>query len=791
MPTLSLGLGGSVAETPLATKRTRKQVSRACDWCRARRIKCDNGRPCMACRRRDAPCTHGGVDQLRTLPQALMEVDRLKLRVKELEAELASIKSLHQHQRQPSSISAFGHTPGLSTSSPGHPLSSQDGSSQASALPASSLTSPNQQPYTPHSNPEPSARQSPRVRRSPSPRGDAHRCWGGIHIATARSPHKTWYGPPSLFYFIKRITTFLSSTLQQAHSTDEMLLHNSASTLFRGPTSIPLLDAARRAAHSTEEFPAAGDYLSPTQEEYFIDLFWQSYHTSFFPILNEEEFRKHYRSLWMTSGNARKPSALVDIVLAMCMQYGVSMLPAVNQKPLVDIDASVAGRWYYRRCQMLLAYELETPTISTLQCHILCSSYLCCGSFQNMSDSACALAVRMACMLGLHLEPPASMPRPERELRKRLWWVVYILDAKHSMKLGRPFLIHESVPGPNLPDDQFEAAVQSGSHFAPLGDNITWLSFLVQNAKLFQAVRTAYTAFYGRDLNLHEGQSIWDDLQAMESHADFFQPYMRDIEQWASQVPDALKTKRRDKGTPFSTDRSSLEIELFAPLWIQRQRLLLELMYHNLCINLYRPFISFVSSPMPTLAEQMARKCALHAMMLTRILHQVLSSSSILAGWHEVFQWQWNAAMTLIGFVLAYPLGPSTPEARRTVDLSIIVFDIFGSSFAVATTAADIMRKLSTKIDSLLQRCQAIRIPAGQENNMPTAPTVSNIRTPEDRPLTSDAFMPPTAYGTPNLDDVTAASMQDMFQMAFSVDHWSNLDMLWPSMDGSFPEQIS
>ncbi|TQB73678.1 hypothetical protein MPDQ_005601 [Monascus purpureus] len=147
--------------------------------------------------------------------------------------------------------------------------------------------------------------------------------------------------------------------------------------------------------------------------------------------------------------------------------------------------------------------------------------------------------------------------------------------------------------------------------------------------------------------------------------------------------------------------------------------------------------------------------------------------------------------MTLIGFVLAYPLGRSTPEARRTVDLSITVFDIFGSSFAVATTAADIMRKLSTKIDSLLQRCQAIHAPAGQENNVPTAPTVSNIRTPEDRPLTSDTFMPPTAYGTPNLDDVTAASMQDMFQMAFSVDHWSNLDMLWPSMDGFFPEQIS
>jgi hypothetical protein len=49
----------------------RKQVSRACDWCRARRIRCDNGKPCKACRAREMECTHRGGDEPRTLPQAL------------------------------------------------------------------------------------------------------------------------------------------------------------------------------------------------------------------------------------------------------------------------------------------------------------------------------------------------------------------------------------------------------------------------------------------------------------------------------------------------------------------------------------------------------------------------------------------------------------------------------------------------------------------------------------------------------------------------------------------------
>jgi hypothetical protein len=61
--------GGVRASSPV--RPTRKQVSRACDWCRARRIKCDNGRPCKACRARDVDCTHRGGDEPRTLPQAL------------------------------------------------------------------------------------------------------------------------------------------------------------------------------------------------------------------------------------------------------------------------------------------------------------------------------------------------------------------------------------------------------------------------------------------------------------------------------------------------------------------------------------------------------------------------------------------------------------------------------------------------------------------------------------------------------------------------------------------------
>ncbi|KAL9029378.1 MAG: hypothetical protein Q9196_002366 [Gyalolechia fulgens] len=634
---------------PLTRQRKRSQVARACDWCRVHRIKCDSDNPCSNCKNRGGQCINSSALKAATLPHAYREIERLQQRVGELEQQVKELE--HDKERD--------------AEKPVHRL------------------------QTPISPPPRSGTGEQDLARS-----GLKRAWEGIHISTARSPQKTWYGSSSLFYFIGRIDAFLTVALQQSHLADRML-PESASYLLDGPTTVATEDQAGQLTPPPADPINTSEYLTSTQEEYFLSLFWQSYYTSY-PILDELEFKTYYRSLWATPNGKRKPSALADIVIAVCMQYGMAQLPSVERGLNVtaranvsSTDATIAGRWYYRRCQTLLSAELESPTISTLQCHILCSIYLCCASFQNMADSACGLAVRTAYMLGLHLEPPQPMPRRERETRKRLWWTLYVLETKMSMKLGRPFLLHDSSTTCSLPADDPEIAMLVGSSFAPLGDNVTWLTWNLHNTKLLLAARTAYTTFY---------DEAPDTVNACNS-----QPITERLEHWLKDVPEAIKTQRQNCGVPFSTDRSALQIEQFAPLWLQRQRLLLELMYHNLCVNLYRPSIWFGSATAQNpLAAGMAMKCAAHAMALTHMMHQVLSSTSILAGWLEAFQWQWNAAMTLVGFVLAYPHDDSTGAARSAIDLSVAVLENFGNSFAVAVGAANIMGELCAKVDVLI-----------------------------------------------------------------------------------------
>ena len=152
--------------------------------------------------------------------------------------------------------------------------------------------------------------------------------------------------------------------------------------------------------------------------------------------------------------------------------------------------------------------------------------------------------------------------------------------------------------------------------------------------KLCLAARAVYIAFYDKCAEVLDGsdeKTIYDDSEAMESCAQFLLSSMQCLQTWSYELPDGLKAKRKGSGEPFSTDESLLELELFAPMWLQRQRLLLELLYHNLAMNLYRPFISF-SQPLglnTLAAEGSAISCVNHAITHTHIMHQVLTETDM------------------------------------------------------------------------------------------------------------------------------------------------------------------
>ncbi|KAI1427851.1 fungal-specific transcription factor domain-containing protein [Xylaria sp. FL1777] len=734
-------------EAPLRPKR--QQVARACDSCRMHRIKCDNNVPCKNCVSRGEQCINKSASERRTLPQAYREIDRLKQKVRELEEEL------EKQRRKPSLVSTFVPPQPFALTPPGSdstPTPDVTGVSH-------SVVSGNQT------------------------------VWGGVMTSTGQSPQKTWYGPSSLFYYINRMNTYLSAIFQQLHPDDLIQLKSVAKT-FATPDCNQTEDDDKAAAKEVSQTVSNEAYLTPAQEEYFLNQYWQWYHPTL-AILDEAEFKKHYRSLATRPGQPRKPSPLVDIVIAVSMQVGMAVAQRNSPRALSATevgrdDPSIAGRLYYRRCQRLLYNEQEAPTLTTVQCHMLSAVYTCCAAFQNMCLIATSLAVRSAHMLGLHVEPPRDLPVATRELRRRVWWTLYTFESKTCMKLGRPFYTFSDSTSCDLPAHDHRVASLAGSDFALLDENTTWLTFTSYNIELLLSARKVHTAFYDRYSDFYSGntgQVIYDDPAALERYAEYLSTVMRPLDDWAKSVPDALKTKREGDGQYLSTDRSQIVVEQFVPSWLQRQRLLLESLYHVFKLSLYRPFICFPSTvaespPLGNTCLSHAASAAEHSIALTHILHHVVTNTDLLVGWHEAFQWQWNAALTLAGYLFACPTSDMAPSVRESIDLSIVVFEDFGRSFGTSLGAATVIRDLAIKIDFL---AEIVRGSNSQAAALPSAPSPQDAATNQ---FSSEAEIIPPTNDVPFIQDVFAGSMD----MAYSVDNSGDLDMLWPPI-GNMADQ--
>lgn len=72
------------------------------------------------------------------------------------------------------------------------------------------------------------------------------------------------------------MNSYIDLTLHQTQSglTNEMVLHGSANTLLGNKTDNNTENSNQQTVLSGD-YLAAGEFLSPTQEEYFLELFWE------------------------------------------------------------------------------------------------------------------------------------------------------------------------------------------------------------------------------------------------------------------------------------------------------------------------------------------------------------------------------------------------------------------------------------------------------------------------------------------------------------------------------------
>jgi transcriptional regulatory protein GAL4 len=177
------------------------------------------------------------------------------------------------------------------------------------------------------------------------------------------------------------------------------------------------------------QFPSPAAPLTGAYEPTFIDAYFLYYHTTY-PFLHEQTFRAQFH------GQIPRPKGNVWPIL-------LNTVLALGAWCIGDED-STTDDGYYREVNRHLhnTSVFEVGNLALLQALLLLSNYTQKGNKPNTGYNYLGLTVRMALSLGLHKEfPEWNISLLQREMRRRVWWGIYIFDSGACVTFGRPVLL--------------------------------------------------------------------------------------------------------------------------------------------------------------------------------------------------------------------------------------------------------------------------------------------------------------------------------------------------------------
>ncbi|KAJ8082390.1 hypothetical protein PM082_008245 [Marasmius tenuissimus] len=437
--------GSSSASSIL--KERRFKLSRACDRCRRRRIKCDEGHPCQACLAANSACTFEEPGK-RTHPHKSKRTATLEDRMHQLETLIKAIP--------PAVFAAGGNSATLDSIKSLLPDSAAGLSptSPTAAFP-SGIPPPSLHVF-PLTNPSTHFAPSPNLddqKSSPSTTFQSFMC--GLNTSAAGS------GVDQLGEEVAK----LSISDSYLYTDDE------GYTRWQGETSgLPFLDLLieRRAPEPSEPNTAspspppqpAGPKWFPNRTSKRMDVnpqtLWrmitghippdlmdslvQCYlSTSYYilPFLHIPTFLADY-------GNPQKwgePGFATFIVAICCLASRHVDDPRARAAPNNGITAGT--RWFELLGQLRILPIADRPTLYTIQADLVAAIYAV--GLGRLSKAAALLseAVTISIDAGLHRSSDTyDLFDPiEDEVRKRTFWCVYTWDKQLSAHFGRPPII--------------------------------------------------------------------------------------------------------------------------------------------------------------------------------------------------------------------------------------------------------------------------------------------------------------------------------------------------------------
>jgi ribosomal protein L37AE/L43A len=187
---------------------------------------------------------------------------------------------------------------------------------------------------------------------------------------------------------------------------------------------------------------AQGHFNPPRPDlppKYMADHLLRSYYSSThltIPMLHWPTFEQEYEAVYKVGSLHGVPpvwSSLLFAVLAVGVLF--SSDPTIRRpqqgKEFIEVSRSLIDLWN------------DEFVIDHAKAAILTSIFLTEMNLKSAAWTWLASAVRISQDMGLHCET-GPWPMIEGEMRRRVWWGIYVWDRHMSLELGRPLLIEDT-----------------------------------------------------------------------------------------------------------------------------------------------------------------------------------------------------------------------------------------------------------------------------------------------------------------------------------------------------------
>ncbi|OKO95201.1 hypothetical protein PENSUB_11280 [Penicillium subrubescens] len=465
-----------------------------------------------------------------------------------------------------------------------------------------------------------------------------------------------------------------------------------------------------------------------------LEIFWARYHC-LVPIVTRDDFADH------EPGGRLGP--LQEALIAYCLQsiyysglhhrlLGVRLgltetedRPAGKQQsPVVTLFVASFQKALAANNHYLLYAE---PSLRDIQRHILMALFLLNSGEFLAAYNITGVAIRLAQSLSLQRPPEPHVSIQEAEIRGRIWWMLVHLDFHCSRYLGKPMIACLRETTVALPNPT------SGSELSSSEPAFYSASILltVEAKKTAESMAVRQDAMCGNDRG-----------RTLELCAEYLSQEITRVYQWRDQMLCTepftymkLACRTYNPQTRGVTDgpNSDSDAHIYHQSPVHTlQQTLLELQYHDVVIWFHQSFIQF---PSRGLVPQRSPRADIHAttalqyaLTVTDLIHSRMLNHDALYGCSDVYQYVWNAALTLIGFMLAYPLCHWFPIARQHLEISLQIFEAGKISNPIACRAARLTEYLLGRVTVLMELLNS-QPPLNDHNG----PATTGYRGPETR----------------------------------------------------------